>query len=213
MSASGAGEAPLIAGKIHGVRGWSLSGATLGAAVQGDEWAADGKATRATCRNQRRHKSPVKECGCGLYGTHPWAGGTQGEILGVIEAWGRVELHAGGFRAERARPIALFVVADETTLAEVRVLRQVAERYECELIELQARGEIEAECRRRDWGLGREVVAELVPATETWEAPAGIPAPPAPRPRRAHPSGPGDRRSWARSRSPTPRSGDSWLSG
>ena len=136
MSASGAGEAPLIAGKIHGVRGWSLSGATLGAAVQGDEWAADGKATRATCRNQRRHKSPVKECGCGLYGTHPWAGGTQGEILGVIEAWGRVELHAGGFRAERARPIALFVVADETTLAEVRVLHQVAERYECELIEL-----------------------------------------------------------------------------
>ena len=181
MSASGAGEAPLIAGKIHGVRGWSLSGATLGAAVQGDEWAADGKATRATCRNQRRHKSPVKECGCGLYGTHPWAGGTQGEILGVIEAWGRVELHAGGFRAERARPIALFVVADETTLAEVRVLHQVAERYECELIELQARGEIEAECRRRDWGLGREVVAELVPATETWEAPAGVPAPRAPR--------------------------------
>ena len=180
MSASGAGEAPLIAGKIQGVRGWSLSGATLGAAVQGDEWAADGKATRATCRNQRRHKSPVKECGCGLYGTHPWAGGTQGEILGVIEAWGRVELHATGFRAERARPIALFVVADETTLAEVRVLHQVAERYECELIELQARGEIEAECRRRDWGLGREVVAELVPATETWEAPAGIPAPPGP---------------------------------
>ena len=180
MSASGAGEAPLIAGKIQGVRGWTLFASVLGAAVHGDEWAAGGKATHATCRAHGGHKAPAKQCGCGLYGTHPWAGGTQGEILGVIEAWGRVELHAGGFRAERARPIALFVVENETTLAVARALRRTAKRYECELIELETRRGIEVECRRRGWGLSREVVAELVPAAETWEAPAGIPAPRAP---------------------------------
>ena len=169
MSASGAGEAPLIAGKIHGVRGWTLRGDELCAAVHDAEWAAGGQATRASCATARRHRSPVKGCGCGLYGTHPWAGGTQGEILGVIEAWGRVELHADGFRAEYARPVALFAVADETTVAQARVLGRVTERYACELIELEARLEIEAECARRGWGLSREVVAGLVP-TDTVES-------------------------------------------
>ena len=175
MSRGGAGEAPLFAGKIHGVRGWTLLGATLGAAVHGDEWAADGKATRARCRSERKHKSPAKRCGCGLDGTHPWAGGTQGEVLGVIEAWGRVELHAGGFRAERARPIALFAIADETTLAEARALRQVAARYRCELIHLETRHEIERECGRRGWGLAQGVVEELVAAADAPRVSTSVP--------------------------------------
>jgi hypothetical protein len=102
----------------------------------------------------------------------------------VIEAWGRVELHAGGFRAERARPIALFVVENETTLALARALRRTAARYECELIELETRRGIEVECRRRDWGLSREVVADLVPdeVSRAYESPpAYVPPPPAPR--------------------------------
>ena len=140
VSASGAGEAPLIAGKIQGVRGWSPLGRHAGRRRPGRRVGARTARRRARPAATRGVTSaPAKECGCGLYGTHPWAGGTQGEILGVIEAWGRVELHATGFRAEWARPIALFVVADETTLAEARALRRVAERYECELIELEAR--------------------------------------------------------------------------
>jgi hypothetical protein len=181
MSPSGAGEAPLIAGKIHGVRGWTLAGGRLGAAVHDAEWAADGAPTRARCRMHRGHRAPHKRCGCGLYAVHPWAGGVQGEVVGVVEAWGRVQLHASGFRAQNARPIALFELPTNT-VAEARALRQAARDYDCELIELEDWSEIEAVCARRGWGLGRGVVAELVPAEVEREQAAPRPATPTPMP-------------------------------
>lgn len=175
MTTGGAGEAPLIAGKIHGVRGWTLLGGRLCAAVHADEWAAAGRPTRATCRASAGHRSPAKHCGCGLYGTHPWAAETMGGVVGVIEAWGRVELHRTGFRAERARPIALFAFVNATTLADARELRGTADRYGCELLELPGRREIEAECARRGWGLSREVVRELVPSAQAPTEPVSPP--------------------------------------
>jgi len=180
VSPSGAGEAPLIAGKIHGVRGWTVQGDRLHAAYTGTRWRADGSATSARCRDSR-HPAPTADCGCGLYALHPWAMECHGDVLGVVEAWGRVEVHADGFRAEHARPVALFASAGWIGLPG---RLELAAAHECELIEVESFERIAAVCEERGWGLSREVVADLVPAEvpPVYEPPPPhVPAPPAPR--------------------------------
>lgn len=58
------------------------------------------------------HLPPGSECGCGLYGLHDGEafiskGYNSASILGAISAWGRMEVHKDGFRAEFARVIML----------------------------------------------------------------------------------------------------------
>lgn len=62
------------------------------------------------------HPAPDKNCGCGLYAYHKPAhlfaavglfGPRPSRIKGAIAAWGRMEIHPTGFRAEKARVVAL----------------------------------------------------------------------------------------------------------
>lgn len=57
------------------------------------------------------HDAPAKDCGCGLYAYHDpkmVAGtGSAESIWGAVAAWGRLEVHREGLRAERARVVAL----------------------------------------------------------------------------------------------------------
>jgi hypothetical protein len=59
------------------------------------------------------HESPHPDCQCGIYAYHsPGARSYYGEVWwceGVVAAWGRIEVHADGYRAEFARVEALGV--------------------------------------------------------------------------------------------------------
>ena len=110
-------DAPFFAGRIEGIRAWSLSddlelrGRGIGSS---EAWAADGAPTQAVCLDSN-HRAPRSGCECGLYALHPqariseWVESFMTEgVAGVVEAWGRIELHEVGFRAEFARPKLLF---------------------------------------------------------------------------------------------------------
>src|SRR4051794_32115174 len=92
-------------------------------------WKPGGRWTEACCLNssgRRGHSAPAADCSCGLYALYPhledarehealyWADGRWsspeeestlefGEVSGLVEACGRIEVHETGFRAERAR--------------------------------------------------------------------------------------------------------------
>ena len=116
-SAAPAGEHPLIPGVIHGVRVWNVDEHSLlrGVGYGGPlAWSPDGEPTSAHCLGGS-HRAPDPECDCGLYAYHPASltrdhiRGSYGTLLtGIVEAWGRIELHEGGFRAQYARPILVF---------------------------------------------------------------------------------------------------------
>ena len=74
---------------------------------------ANRRLTRGEGWLDAEHESPDPRCQCGIYGY--WTPGPRswfGEAYwceGVITAWGRVEVHRDGFRAEHARVEALAV--------------------------------------------------------------------------------------------------------
>ncbi len=132
---------PLIPGRIQGVRAWSLlvDGASgrdlLGAIARDVVWPA-GTEMRATCvpgGPRRSHPAPVQNCSCGIYAHHPFDaprildGLGDGRVLGVIDAWGRIEVHELGFRAEFARPRLLLVSDEESARHRQRVARVAAD--------------------------------------------------------------------------------------
>ena len=84
--------------------------------------------------------------------------GFRGEVPGILEASGAVEVHADGFRAERGRPHALALLPN----GNARRLERLAEAYELEVLHLDGPDGLLAHCRDRGLGLSEGVVAELV---------------------------------------------------
>lgn len=110
---------PFMAGSILGLRRWrsDMLLRRLTSGMSGAEWDATGRATRAVCRmNGDHHSPPDHDCSCGLYAWHAFsrrhwisyrmAPRSFQTVCGVVEAWGRIELHPTGFRAEFAKPVA-----------------------------------------------------------------------------------------------------------
>ena len=69
---------------------------------------------RATCRAGRHDATlaPSKGCSCGIYARYDpcplmASAGTPDFVAGAVVAWGRVEVHATGMRAEHARIVGL----------------------------------------------------------------------------------------------------------
>lgn len=89
---------------------------------------------------QRFHAAPHPGCDCGFYAVHEldhanrW-NGTQ-SILGAVTAWGRMEIHREGFRAQYIQPVLLAlpeeVAKDYPYAAEL--LRECAARYGCGIV-------------------------------------------------------------------------------
>ena len=100
------------------------------------------------------HTAPEPTCQCGLYAHHPtlsrrhglqrgWAaitGALPQGLIGIAEAWGSVELHATGFRAQYARPHALGVHRAYLESEQGRVIAQVAEAYEALVVDRRQPG-------------------------------------------------------------------------
>jgi hypothetical protein len=113
--------APDLSAPIVAFRSWRVSGERLVSPFIPCRW--DGRVMHAACYDANRtltrgtgwlsepHTSPDPRCQCGIYGYFtPGPRSWFGEAWwceGIISAWGRVEVHADGLRAEHARVEAL----------------------------------------------------------------------------------------------------------
>jgi hypothetical protein len=98
-----------------GYRVWRISGGRL-CALNGSPW-ENGVVTTAQCQSppgdDPGHDVPHPDCRCGLHALHdPWdpdlSSFAPDGVLGAVVAWGRMQIHFNGFRAQHALPIALY---------------------------------------------------------------------------------------------------------
>ncbi|MQA75978.1 MAG: hypothetical protein GEU88_16870 [Solirubrobacterales bacterium] len=174
-------DVPLIAGRIHGIRVWRLDWAGGDARLRGFNacaWESDGRATVAECAGRwhagNPHAAPDPQCACGLYATHPHSAEVAlalldeeepprlSSIAGVVEAWGRVELHEDGFRAQYARPVAFVLVGAAAGSDFGLMVGRIGDRYASATLELGRAEELVDHCRAHELGLSRPVVRSLV---------------------------------------------------
>jgi hypothetical protein len=80
------------------------------------------------------------------------------EVAGIAEADGGIEVHAEGFRAERARPYALVLVPGRNA----EQIRRLASAYRIEVVEVGGAVELLEWCTERGLGLSAPVVRDLV---------------------------------------------------
>lgn len=175
-------DLPCLGGVVVGVREWQTNSFmdVLRPLNGGKSWAADGVPTRAVCKfDKESHDAPDASCECGLYAHHPWSAygrceiescyHRSGFVLGFVFAWGKIEVHREGFRAEYAKPAA-FLLADISKLSGVsdpagyeRVMRQLATRCGADLIDLRIEGSVDAWLAENPGQLLPETVERLIP--------------------------------------------------
>ena len=113
--------APDLVEALAGFRAWRIANGRLLSPYVPCRW--EGPVLHAECHDANRallhgrgwlaepHDSPHPDCQCGIYAYHrPGLRTYYGEHYwceGVITAWGRVVVHADGWRAEHARVQAL----------------------------------------------------------------------------------------------------------
>ena len=177
-------DPPLLAGKVQGVRAWHVLGAgsggaaLLGSRVSSTYWPPD-RSLSAECDasdGDSSHAAPERECGCGIYAWHPTqalgsvdvvpGSGGEGEedlntVVGVIEAWGRIEVHWSGFRAEWASPVALFLEAGAAPERR-RTIEALAASYGVSIIEIDDEAAFAAHCFSLPGGLDPVWVEQLL---------------------------------------------------
>lgn len=158
-------DPPLFSGPIQGVRAWEVveserDGPLLAAWALNQVW-PPGDVYRAAClsgrlrrprhrarRPEMPHLAPHPDCACGIYALHPESPQTwwevleklprceEGGVIGVVDAWGRIEVHGDGFRAECARPATFYVCRAPGEIDRPRIDR-LAAAYGAPVIELQ----------------------------------------------------------------------------
>jgi hypothetical protein len=163
---------PLVATPVYGLRTWTVRGEPgnerLAGPHQGAAWSPGGAWLEASCAGEEEHAAPAAGCNCGIHAWHPrprtarqiFAG--RREVPGVVEAVGAIEVHADGFRAERARPYALVLAPGRNA----GLARRLADAYEVPVVEAGGPDEILRWCDERGLGLAPPVVAELLGADE-----------------------------------------------
>jgi hypothetical protein len=96
------------------------------------------------------HAAPDQHCTCGLYAGFDVPAPAHGFVVGAVAAWGLVQVHRDGFRAEHAQITAL---RDDPARTD---LRAIAARYRVPLV---APGLLELEAQRH----GRDVTPRRIP--------------------------------------------------
>jgi hypothetical protein len=131
---------------------------------QSTPWPDAGGWLTARCARDGGHAAPAPDCECGIHAWHPTRRSARrvlanrGQLPGVVEAGGAVEVHRDGFRAERARPFALMVAPRANTALAGRLARA----YDAELVPVEGPDAILAWCRARGVGLEPAVVDSLL---------------------------------------------------
>lgn len=151
------GAAPDLLEKVIGYRSWSVTddGHLVPVTVKSRRWQPGvnhAVCDEATCRalmapaldiihghqpvTWEPHRAPRDGCHCGFYAHHrpnqgvshsPW-------VQGVIAAWGTLEVHHHGFRAEVAEVLALAEPAPDSSQRHRDALAAAARRYNVPLI-------------------------------------------------------------------------------
>lgn len=181
----------VIPGVIHGLRQWSIysegSRLRLGSLNPSFIWPLD-EIVDAACRRRNcfeeepeEHDPPGAGCSCGVYAFHPSGregqalaesvvapegpGGPDGEgwpAYGVISAWGRIEVHEEGFRAQHATPVALLIGKDWHDSEWGAAIDALGREYGLAVVEIDDPTEVEQVCAERWPGLTDELVTELL---------------------------------------------------
>lgn len=165
-------EPTLFSEPIHGLRAWRvLADGRLTGIAKHQAWPTDGPLESECLRFC--HYSPAPDCSCGAYGFHPnpfrlrmlsRRHGPQraGFVFGVVQAWGRMEVHLDGFRAQWARPRALVTLSADRR-SPYRLKKRAAARYGAELIHARSTEEAwELIDQRGLRGLSRAQADDLV---------------------------------------------------
>lgn len=141
-------ERPVFSECVIGYRSWKLDDWVLSPISFGSPWRPG--INRAVCKvhdtilgsmsftlttggittvdeSQPRaeHSAPKRDCTCGLHAYHEMPEHADGIVVGAVAAWGDLQVHSNGFRAECAQILAL-VAADG--------LGDVAETYGVPLV-------------------------------------------------------------------------------
>lgn len=150
--------APDLVEPVVGFRAWRLVGGQLLSPYIPCRW--EGRTMHAACWPANRvllkgrgwmaepHESPHPRCQCGVYAYHrPGVQAYYGEWLwteGVVTAWGRLEAHRDGLRAEHARIEAL-ALPPRNEAERRAAVQAVAEDLEVPLV---PRAELAAQAAR-----------------------------------------------------------------
>jgi hypothetical protein len=161
--------APDLVEPVVGFRVWRVIGERLLSPYIPCRW--EGPELHAVCYPANRsllfgrgwldepHPSPHPRCRCGIYAYHrPGVQSYVGEwewLEGVVTAWGRIEVHADGLRAEHARVEALGLPRDGERGAG-HAARAIAARLGVELLP-------RAELPEAAGGYGAPLPSALVP--------------------------------------------------
>jgi len=105
------GEPSLVPGVLRGYRTWGERYGGLRSTGMDHTWGGAAEVEQAMCQAWplQTHSAPDADCKCGLYGWYDPADSriVDAPVFGVIEVSGRVILGTHGFRAERARVLAV----------------------------------------------------------------------------------------------------------
>ena len=112
-------------------------------------------------RSGAAHRAPDPSCRCGLYAWHDpgrllgFVGQRAELVYGVVLAWGRIEVHADGLRAEYAEPVIL-AYRETQTYRHVRRVQAIGSELGLPVVELD-------ELEEAAMGFGEPVPPELRP--------------------------------------------------
>jgi hypothetical protein len=158
----------LIPAAVYGLRTWRPAvderGEYLIGAYDATRWPDGGAWLSANCTASTAHTAPEPGCACGIHGWHPDAQSagrvlaSRRDIPGVVEAAGAIEVHADGFRAQCARPYALFV----TPGRNAKLTARLAERYAATLVNVDGPDAVLAWCLEHGLGLDAGTVGSLL---------------------------------------------------
>ena len=175
------GPTVLVSERLFGLRSWQLAVDDDGAFrlcgfYESARWKKAGKTTWARCPlgpQKHKHKAPDGRCSCGLYALHPWnadhcdyihgaASNGPLTVVGLVEAWGQVQLHPEGFRDQYARPKEIALIGVDAASPYGRIVQELASDHRAKLLIVAHVAELKEVCRRRGLGLTRATVASLL---------------------------------------------------
>jgi len=161
-------DTPLVAGPLYGLRTWVVVGEPGAERLAGPQrrepWPAGGVWLEAQCAEDPSHVAPVHDCACGLHAWHPDVHSARKvlaarrEVAGVVECDGAIEVHAEGFRAQRARPHAIVL----SPMRNAALIRRLADAYDAEVAEVDGPEALAAWCSDRGLGIAPAVIDDLL---------------------------------------------------
>jgi hypothetical protein len=134
-------EAPDLIDPVVAFRKWRIVDGRLRSLYEPVFWLDPMQ--RADCRAEHRghppHEAPQSGCTCGIYASHEadyeFPTVDYRGVSGIVTAWGHIEVHADGIRAEWVQVEALSIY-QRWTRRQIDAVRSVAEDLGSDVIDL-----------------------------------------------------------------------------